>query len=1137
MTRSITKIFLLTTAGLFFMFSAFAGSTGNSASQQNNWQLSNKLILSAHANAKTTSSVPSSIDAAPGVQMPKGKGQGFNKAPFDIDIQFNLFDSITPGSYTGIAYTGSEFWVSRWNQDTMVNMTPGGAFISKFIVPGVTATRALTWDGTNIYSGSAGQAIFEIDPVTKTLTNTITLSGTVGARMCAYDPNADGGNGGFWIGNFTSNIQLISRTGTVLTTIAQATHGITGIYGGAVDTTTAGGPYLLVYAQDGASQNTIHWIDLNTNTPTGISYDVNADVPVAGIAGGLFVADGLVPGEQHIVTITQEATSGNILTAYERGLPPTPAGEIELLASAVGGVLNNSFVPADQATAGPQALTALASPVSGGPFDSAIVTATLNSGAVNLASPFATVAPGGAVALTTNTFTPMAGTNYTGTVDLSANSDTDPLNNSYAVDMTVSDSVLARENSTVAGGQLSFAATNYIGNVIELVGQDTLTSISCFFSPGGGVTYPITASLAFLDYNAGPGNFAIFQTPAITVNAPGWVTVSTPDIILAPGAYFVGAQEQGAYLPLATDTLISYPGVAVGGPLGGVNIDVRQFGFFHTFMARANFSDVVPSNLTAFTLTAPADGTVLDVMGAGTQTVNITWNASTATPAATVNYEWLLDLQGGNFSNPLAVIPAGSATNLTLTYQDIDNLLASLGVAIGATVNTSWTVRASAPGAQLLATTAFDLDLIRSGLTPTSGSRDFEAYNAGDLIVANDVEWEFWPGATLDAPVSVAQSQSGTNSLLIDGAPNQDLVFKLGDQTSGTWGAGFSLYIPSGNGAYYNLQETEVPGIRWPIGNVVFDPAGTGTIDGVTPQANFTFPHDTWFDVRNYVDLDNDTFQVWINNTLVASGVWTAAPPQGGGTAQLQLGGINIYPDGAGGSTPAQKVFYLDDMYFQPDSLRTPVTYSFSPFNLTSPPDQTRLVVEDANATPVVIDWDATTVTPSATPEYRWLLDVQGGTFTNPLLDIDADNGGTDSQLTLTSGAIATELANLGIACDDSVDVIWTVEASVAGQGAFAANGPYDIRLVRTCPIGFDAAAIANNISFFPNPTTGQLVVKVRDNVVNNVMIQSMIGQNLKSFEINSTTSVLDLSDLGSGMYIIRFVSENQEYSQKLIIE
>ncbi len=827
------------------------------------------------------------------------------------------------------------------------------------------------------------------------------------------------------------------------------------------------------------------------------------------------------------------ATSGTF--EIEVTFVPTPAGgDAAVVDSRGSGIAGNyTDVPTSQANGNNIGLEVFVTNLGADSLTGVTVNGTITPGGAVTGS-IPVLQSGGNDLITTNTISATTSTAYTANFTITSNEpDADTSNNSGSLSFTtaaVGDSIYARESATTSNVNLGFTGgTGRFGNIYTVNNTDTLSSITVYL---GGDPTGKTFEL-FVGQLNGTGD--IYSSATISgLTAIGFYTFDVGGVILTPGDYLIGVnQSTTTNIAVGLTTSVFYPNTAYFGGYGAWNTieSIGNPAFNGSFMVRANFGPVISTSLTPFTLIAPADGTLLDVTGAGTQTVNISWNATTPTPAATVNYDWLLDAQGGNFSNPLATISAGTNTSLTLDYTTIDALLASLGFNIGDTAFTSWTVRASAPGAVLDATAAFDLDLIRSGLTPASGSRDFEAYNAGDLIVASDPEWEFWPGATIDAPVSTAQAQSGTNSLLIDGAPNQDLVFKLGDQTTGTWGVGFSMYIATGNGAYYNLQETEVPGTRWPIGNVEFDPGGTGTIDLVTPAATFTFPHDQWFDVRNYIDLDNDSFQVWIDNTLVLSEAWTF---NGGVT---QLGGINIYPQGDAGNPPAQQVFYLDDMYFQPDSLRTPVTYSFSPFNLTSPPDQTRLEVEAGNATPVVIDWDATTVTPTATPMYNWYLDVQGGTFTNPLLDFASDNGGMDSQLTLTSGAIDTELANLGIPPGDSVDVIWTVEASVLGQGAFAANGPFDIRLVRIDNSSLDASAIARNVSFFPNPTEGQLVVKVKENAVNNVVIQSMIGQNLKSFEINSTTNVLDLSDLSSGMYIIRFVSDSEEFSQKIIIE
>jgi hypothetical protein len=207
-------------------------------------------------------------------------------------------------------------------------------------------------------------------------------------------------------------------------------------------------------------------------------------------------------------------TSGDF--EIQVGAPQPLTGDASVVGVATGGVLNYASIPGEQVIGTSQGFSALAvNSGTSGSIDNVQITADLNSGAVNLTTPtVASVALGADTLLSSSSTFTVANTAYTGSVTVSTTSpDSDPTNDSYAVNLTIGDSVLARENASTAITQLSFSATNYIGNVIEVASQDTLTSISAYFTGAGGVTYPITASLAFLDYNAGPGNFAIVQTP------------------------------------------------------------------------------------------------------------------------------------------------------------------------------------------------------------------------------------------------------------------------------------------------------------------------------------------------------------------------------------------------------------------------------------------------------------------------------------------------------------------------------------------------------------------------------------------------------------------------------------------------
>ncbi|MBI3133708.1 MAG: T9SS type A sorting domain-containing protein [Bacteroidetes bacterium] len=213
-------------------------------------------------------------------------------------------------------WTGTEFWVAKWSNDTLHTVSATGVVLDSFVVAGVSGTRSITSDGTNMYLGANTTDIYKVDPVTKTLTSTITTS-VANCRYVTYDPTLDGGAGGFWAGSWGTDITAVSLTGTTLSAITAATHGLTGVYGMAYDGVSPSGPYLWAYDQaTGTSTATLVQLSMS-GTPTGLVHDTQMDLgtapPNTGLSGGLFVANDFVPGKNTIGGINQ----GVSLFAYE----------------------------------------------------------------------------------------------------------------------------------------------------------------------------------------------------------------------------------------------------------------------------------------------------------------------------------------------------------------------------------------------------------------------------------------------------------------------------------------------------------------------------------------------------------------------------------------------------------------------------------------------------------------------------------------------------------------------------------------------------------------------------------------------------------------------------------------------------
>ncbi|MCK9398413.1 MAG: choice-of-anchor J domain-containing protein [Bacteroidales bacterium] len=187
---------------------------------------------------------------------------------------------------------------------------------------------------------------------------------------------------------------------------------------------------------------------------------------------------------------------------------------------------------------------------------------------------------------------------------------------------------------------------------------------------------------------------------------------------------------------------------------------------------------------------------------------------------------------------------------------------------------------------------------------------NFESYTAGQYLAVQSDYWTTWsnlPGSSEDGYVSTEEALSGVNSVKVAGTT--DLLKVIGDKVSGKWKVEVNMYVPTGFGGYYNLQKFSSPGVEWGV-QAYFGEDGNGTIDaGAEGAGVFTFSHDTWINIVNIVDLDNDWAEVWIDGVQIVAWPWSLGTF--GDPGAIQLGGMNMY---AGAPSGDVSTYYFDDV-------------------------------------------------------------------------------------------------------------------------------------------------------------------------------------------------------------------------------
>jgi hypothetical protein len=169
-------------------------------------------------------------------------------------------------------------------------------------------------------------------------------------------------------------------------------------------------------------------------------------------------------------------------------------------------------------------------------------------------------------------------------------------------------------------------------------------------------------------------------------------------------------------------------------------------------------------------ITAPVDGAVLDIIGAGSTSLNVTWNEATDADEDELAYIWQLATDA-SFSTILLQQNVGNVAMFSTTYADVDALLAANNVDVGSSITLYHRVVVS-DGSNATAGGANTAEFSRGGIT---GTRE---------ALSNRFSLRAYPVLSTGAPVTVevnASEAADARLILTDGLGRilQNIPFKL----------------------------------------------------------------------------------------------------------------------------------------------------------------------------------------------------------------------------------------------------------------------------------------------------------------------------------------------------------------------
>lgn len=182
----------------------------------------------------------------------------------------------------------------------------------------------------------------------------------------------------------------------------------------------------------------------------------------------------------------------------------------------------------------------------------------------------------------------------------------------------------------------------------------------------------------------------------------------------------------------------------------------------------------------------------------------------------------------------------------------------------------------------------------------------FNTYSSYQEVGPQSVCWTTWSGNEGGAEDGDIQGGSDKYLALTNGG-TQDVVMELGDREEGGARINFSIYVPNGRRAYYNLlHEFSTSGSdQWAYEVYFYEGYGYLRVGG--SYYSFEYNQGRWISVSQYIDMDENQARLYIQGNEVHEWPFTyQASSTSGGYSRIAA--LNYYP------INSDYRFYIDDI-------------------------------------------------------------------------------------------------------------------------------------------------------------------------------------------------------------------------------